>query len=104
MVIQVVLKKYMFGVLFIYYLFVFIFLFTSHVNLSTQNNNILAIMCLNETNYSNANWITIQSGQIQNGICNDNYYGSPTRQCFQNGSNNPIGIWNSTIINPCQRK
>ena len=62
-------------------------------------------MCSNETNYSNSNsnWITIQSGQIQNGICNNNYYGSPTRQCFQNDSNNPIGIWNSTIINPCQR-
>ena len=59
-------------------------------------------MCSNEANYSNSNWITIQSGQIQSGICNDNYYGSPTRQCFQNGSNNSIGIWNSTIINPCQ--
>ena len=61
-------------------------------------------MCSNETNYSNSNWITIQSGQIQNGTCNDNYYGSPTRQCFQNSSNNSIGIWNSIIINPCQRK
>ena len=61
-------------------------------------------MCLNDTNYQNVNWITIQSGQTQNGMCIDNYLGYPTRQCFQNGSNNPIGAWNSTVNNPCQRK
>ena len=57
-------------------------------------------MCSNETNYSNSNWIAIQSGQIQNGTCNDNYYGSPTRQCFQNGA---TSSWNNTIVNTCQR-
>ena len=60
-------------------------------------------MCLNDTNYQNANWISIQSGQTQNGTCIDNYYGSPTRQCFQSGSNNPIGVWNSNVNNPCIR-
>ena len=60
-------------------------------------------MCLNDSNYQNSNWISIQSGKTQNGTCIDNYSGYPIRQCFQNSSNNPIGIWNSTIINPCQR-
>ena len=59
-------------------------------------------MCSNETNYENSNWTSIQSGKTQNGTCIDNYYGYPTRQCFQNGSNNPIGVWNSIIYNPCQ--
>ena len=54
-------------------------------------------MCSSET-YSNANWSTIQSGQTSNGICLDIYYGSPTRQCIQNGSN---GVWNSVVTNPC---
>ena len=60
-------------------------------------------MCSNDTSYQNTNWISIQSGQTQNGTCLDNYYGYPTRQCYQNGSNNPIGVWNSNIINPCSR-
>ena len=60
-------------------------------------------MCSNGTSYQNSNWITIQSGKTQNGICIDNYYGSPTRQCLQNGSNNSIGVWDSTVNNPCNR-
>ena len=56
-------------------------------------------MCSSET-YSNANWSSIQSGQTVNGTCISNYYGSPTRQCFQNGSN---GVWNSIVSNPCNR-
>ena len=60
-------------------------------------------MCLNETNYENANWSSIQSGKTQTGICFENYYGYPTRQCFQNGSNNHIGIWSVVVNNPCIR-
>ena len=56
-------------------------------------------MCSKET-YQNANWSTIQSGQMSNGACIANYYGSPTRQCFQNGSN---GVWDTNVTNPCNR-
>ena len=59
----------------------------------------IAIMCSNET-YNNANWSSIQSGQIANGTCITNYYGSPTRQCILNGSN---GTWSSNVLNPCNR-
>ena len=54
-------------------------------------------MCSNETNYQNANWIPIQTGQTQHGTCNANYYGSPTRDCINNGS------WSSVVTNPCNR-
>ena len=57
-------------------------------------------MCSNETNYQNVNWISIQSGQAQNGTCIANYYGSPTRQCTQSGSS---GAWSSIVNNPCTR-
>ena len=59
-------------------------------------------MCYNESNHQNANWISIQIGQTQNGTCIDNYYGFPTRQCFQNSSNNPVGVWSQSINSPCQ--
>ena len=61
---------------------------------------IIAIICSNET-YENANWISIQSGQTQNGKCLANYTGSPIRQCFQNGSN---GVWSDISSNPCNCK
>ena len=54
-------------------------------------------MCLSEI-YNNANWISIQSGRTSNGTCIANYYGSPTRQCIQNGT---TGVWDSTVSDPC---
>ena len=57
-------------------------------------------MCSNETNYQNANWISIQSGKTQNGTCNANFFGSPSRQCTQSGS---YGVWNLNVNNPCTR-
>ena len=46
----------------------------------------------------NAIWLTVVSGQNVTGSCITNYAGSPTRQCFQNGS---IGVWDNIVSNPC---
>ena len=73
-----------------FYLYIYLF-----INFQIK----LAITCSSET-YQNANWSTTQTSQTANGTCIANYYGSPSRQCIQNGSN---GIWNTNVTNPCQR-
>ena len=75
------------------------FLFFISKNSIQFKFNEIAIMCSSET-YDNANWISIQTSQIASGTCNANYYGSPTRQCTQNGTN---GVWDTAVTNPCIR-